>query len=280
MITNRQPARMRALGMELAAARARMGLNTRDAAKGIGSSPATVNRSEKARRISPITDVAGLLALYGVTGADRQRILELAQNLDAQEWLETGERLPRLLPFLAAFESQARSLVDFEHTVVPGLLQTPAYVRALHSAAGVTGPEQDAKVAARLDRQRVLAKLACPRYTAIIDEAALRRPCGGSEVMVQQINWLIGRAQLPHINIHVIPFRHGIYPNPGPFMMMGFADAEPIIYVEHLGVAGFIDDPVGTSRFQDRTVTLMRFALGSADTVNFLTRMAADYERS
>ncbi|SDH86859.1 Helix-turn-helix domain-containing protein [Actinokineospora alba] len=280
MITNRQPARMRALGMELAAARARMGLNTRDAAQGIGSSPATVNRSEKAKRVSPITDVAGLLALYGVTGSDRGRILELAQNLDALEWFETGDRLPWLLPFLAAFEAEARSLMEFAPAVVPGLLQTPAYVRAQHVAVGVTGADLDGMVEARLNRQKVLAKLVSPQYTAVIDEAVLRRPCGGSEVMVQQINWLIGRAKIPHINIHVIPNRHGAYPNPGMYIMMGFADAPPIAYVEHFGVAGFIDAPAGVSRFQDRTDTLMKFALGSADTVNFLTRMAADYERS
>ncbi|CRK56230.1 hypothetical protein [Alloactinosynnema sp. L-07] len=280
MISNRQPARMRALGMELAAARVHTGKTTKQAAKGIGTSPSTVNRTEKANRVAPATDVAGLLALYGITGPDRQRILELAENLDANEWLETGDRLPRLLPVLAGFESQARTLLEFSPSLIPGLLQTPAYIRALHAAAGVFGAEQDAKVEARLDRQQILAKLAAPHYTAIIDEAALRRPCGGPEVMVQQINWLIGRAQLPHIRIHVIPFRHGTHPNPGPYLWMGFASQSPIVYVEHFGVAGFIDAPDRIKKFEDLTATLMGFALGSADTVNFLTRMAADFERS
>lgn len=280
MISNRQPARMRALGMELAAARARMGLNTRDAAQGIGSSPATVNRSEKAKRISPITDVAGLLALYGVAGPDRTRILDLAQNLDGPEWMETRQGFPRLISALVDFEARARSLVHFAPAIVPGLLQTPAYARALHTAAAITGAEQEALVAARLERQKVLSTPVNPTYTAILDEAALRRPYGGGEVMAQQIHWLIGRAQLPHIHIHVIPFRHGGYENPGPFLLLRFADESPMVYVEHLGVSGFIDAPADTQRFQDLTATLGRFALGPADTVNFLTRMAADYERS
>jgi transcriptional regulator with XRE-family HTH domain len=280
MISNRQPARMRALGLELAAARARMGLNTRDAARGIGTSPATVNRSEKAKRISPATDVAGLLAIYGVTGPDRQRIMDLAEELEYREWMETRDRFPRLLSALEDFEARARSLAHFAPAIVPGLLQTPAYARALHTAAGITGPAQEAMVSARLERQQVLNKLAGPAYTAILDEAVLKRAYGGAEVMVQQINWLIGRAHLPNINIHVIPFRHGGYENPGPFLLLEFADQSPMVYVEHLGVSGFIDAQVDTGKFQDLTATLAKFALGPADTVNFLTRMAADYERS
>ncbi|WP_436496878.1 helix-turn-helix domain-containing protein [Actinokineospora sp. HUAS TT18] len=280
MTGNRRPARMRALGMELAAARVRAGKTTVQAARGIGTSPATVNRTEKANRVSLPTDVASLLTLYGITGPARHRIMDLAENLDAREWLETVDRPRRLLPTLIGFESSARTVVDFDNAVIPGLLQTPAYLRGLLTVAGVLGSEQEPYVDARIDRQRVLAKLAGPQYTAIIDEAILRRPCGGSEVMVQQINWLIGRAQLPHINIHVIPARHGMYPNWGPYRWMGFAGEPAVVYVENSGVAGFIDAPDQVAGFECRTAALMRVALGAADTVNFLTRLMADYERS
>jgi hypothetical protein len=266
--------------MELAAARVWAGKTTLQAARGIGSSPATVNRTEKANRVSPIVDVASLLTLYGITGPDRQRILDLTRDLDAQDWLETVDRSRRLLPTLVGFESSARALVDFDNAVIPGLLQTPAYLRALLTIAGITASAHERYVDARIDRQNVLAKLAAPTYTAIIDEAILRRPCGGSEVMVQQINWLIGRAQLPHVNVHVIPARHGMYANWGPFRWMGFADQPAVVYVENSGVAGFIDAPDQVSGFEDRTAALMKVALGSADTVNFLARMVADYERS
>ncbi|CRK56130.1 hypothetical protein [Alloactinosynnema sp. L-07] len=278
MISNRLPARMRALGMELAAARVYDGKTTKEAAKGIGSSPTTVNRTENAKRVSPITDVAGLLALYGVTGPDRERILDLAHNLEASEWLESCDRLPRLLPALMAFESRATSLLDFAPAEVPGLFQTPAYARAIHAACGITGADQDAMVEARLDRQNVLSKRTAPTYTAIIDEAALRRPFGGAEVMAQQIHWLIGKAQQPNINLRVIPFRLGGYRNPGQFALMGFRGVPPIVYVEHEGASGFLDAPSDAGMFQDLAARLVEFALGSADSVNFLTRMAVDYE--
>ncbi|WP_157368351.1 DUF5753 domain-containing protein [Alloactinosynnema sp. L-07] len=223
--------------------------------------------------------MAGLLALYGVTGADRKRLLEMAENLDARAWVEPHEDVLRLRSALMAFEGRARSLLNFSAGVVPGLLQTPAYARALHSVAGVTGEQQDEMVETRMDRQTVLTKVACPQYVAIIDEAVFRRGYGGAEVMVQQIDWLIGRAQQPNISIHVIPFRHGGYACPGPFSMLGFADMPPLVFWEHGGLSGFLDASADTDLFQDAAARLMRFALGSADSVNFMTRMAADYER-
>jgi hypothetical protein len=271
---------MRALGMELAAARVFAGKTTRQAAAGIGSSPATVNRSEKANRVSPVTDIAGLLALYGVTGEARDRILELAENLDARLWVEPRSEVHRMFLALKAFESKARTLMHFAPGTVPGLLQTPAYARALHVVAGFSGAELDSLVEARIDRQRVFTKLAAPHYTAIIDEAVVRRPYGGAEVMVQQIHWLIGRAEQPNIDIHVIPFRHGGYANPGPFLALGFADYPPLVFVENCGISSFLDATEDTGVFQEAAARLMRFALGSADSVNLLSRIAADYERS
>ncbi|MBC6446951.1 helix-turn-helix domain-containing protein [Actinokineospora xionganensis] len=280
MISNRLPARMRALAMELKVLRAQSGLNTQKAAARIGTSTATLNRTEKAKRISHITDVAALLAVYGVTGPKRTWLLELAENLNAREWLETGDRLPHLLPALAGFEAEADVLVNFAHSIVPGLLQTPAYARALHASEDITGTDQEAMVAARLERQKVLMSPNGPKYVAILDEAVLRRPYGGSEVMAQQIHWLIGRARMPNLNILVIPFRHGGYPNPGMFSLFEFRSTPPIVYVETEAVSGFLDAPEEIKKFQGRAAKLVKVALGSADTVNFLTRMAADYERS
>lgn len=247
----------------------------------MGLSVASLNRSETAKRISPIRDIAGLLALYGVIGADRDRILDLAENLDAREWLETGDRLPRLIAPLVGFEAQAQSLAEFAPAYIPGLLQTPAYVRAIMALATTTDDQgREERIAARLERQKILTKRVSPTYLAIIDEAVLRRSFGGPEVMVQQLHWLIGRAALPHITIQVIPFKHGGYKNPGPYVLFGFRSEPPIVYVENHGVSGFLHTSVNIDKFQGVTATLARHALGAADTVNFLTRMVADYERS
>jgi hypothetical protein len=78
----------------------------------------------------------------------------------------------------------------------------------------------------------------------------------------------------------VIPFRLGGYRNPGSFALLGFRDAPPVVYVEHEGASGFLDAPKDASMFQEHAVRLTEFALGSADSVNFLTKMASDYEWS
>lgn len=272
---------MRALAMELKVLRARTGLNTRDATAQIGTSTATLNRTEKAKRISHITDIAALLAIYGVTGPERARLLEMAENLDAREWLESGDRLlPWLRPALAGFESVATTITAFAPTYVPGLLQTPAYLRALMAFADTDDHGRAERVAARLERQKVLTKLVSPKYVAILDEAVLQRPIGGPEVMAQQIHWLIGRAALPHVKILVIPFKHGGYANPGTFSKLEFRSEPPIIYVENDGASGFLDSPDQVGLFQRHTASLEKKALPPTDTVNFLKCMAADYERS
>lgn len=279
MIRNQQPARLRALAMELKAARALSGKTTRQAAKAMGLSIASLNRSETAKRISPIRDIAGLLALYGVIGADRDRILDLAENLDAREWLETGDHARLMAPFVG-FEAQAQSIAEFAPAYIPGLLQTPAYVRAIMALATTDDQGREERIATRLERQKILAKRVSPTYVAIIDEAVLRRSFGGPEVMVQQLHWLIGRAALPHITIQVIPFKHGGYKNPGAYVLYGFRSDLPIVYIENHGASGFLHTSVDIDKFQGATAALARHALGAADSVNFLKRMVADYERS
>ncbi|WP_436495643.1 helix-turn-helix domain-containing protein [Actinokineospora sp. HUAS TT18] len=279
MIRDRQPARMRALGKELVDARKRAGKTGRQVKAATGLSLATLSRNENGLRAPSVLNVATLLAVYGVIGAERDRLLDMAAKVHDPTWLEAAndQRIPRLLPALCGFESEASLIVHFAPFMVPGLMQTPAYLRSAMTLSTIPGHEE--RIEARLRRQSILNKIVPPHYVALIDEAALRRPFGGAEVMVQQLNWLIGRAQQPNITIRVIPFRHGGYINHGMYALMEFRDAPPVIYVEG-EATGFLDGPQATPKFRTRTADLERIALGQADSVNFLMRMVADYERS
>ncbi|CRK55671.1 hypothetical protein [Alloactinosynnema sp. L-07] len=266
--------------MGLQAARTRAAKTGRQVCAAAGMSLASLSRTENGKRAPSLVNVAALLAIYGVTGDERDDILDLAAKVHEPHWLETGDQLPRLLPALAGFEAEAKLIVHFAPFMVPGLLQTPAYMRSMAVHANADDLVVQERIEARLKRQEILGKIVAPQYVALLDEAALRRPFGGSEVMVQQLHWLIGRAQQPNITIRVIPFRHGGYMNPGMYSLMEFREAPPIVYVEAEGASGFLDGPKATQRFRSRTATLEKIALGSADSVNFLTRMVADYERS
>lgn len=279
-MSERLPARLRALASELTRLREQAGLTTRQAAARAGISIATVNRTENAKRIPSVADVATLLAIYGVVGAERKRILAMVEEVNAPGWMETSPRLTHLLKALTDFESEAASIVNFAPSIVPGLLQTPGYARAIMAASWLPESGQPALVAARMDRQKVLTKLSPPTYTAYLDEAVLRRPHGGTPVMAEQIRWLMDRAKLPNLCIRVIPFRHGGYHNPGHFSMLAFARTSSMVYVEHDGASGFLDQPEDIELFHNLAARLTKVALGSADSVNFLARMAADFERS
>ncbi|CRK61005.1 hypothetical protein [Alloactinosynnema sp. L-07] len=280
MISNESPARVRALAMELKAAREGANLRTRDAARMIGTSAPTLSRTETAKRFALATDVSALLAIYGVTGADRTRIMELAENLDAPHWLESGDHRPRLLPALKHFERRAIKITQFSPALVPGLLQTPAYIRALMRFANSDEQVREEWIAARLDRQAILNARLSPRYVAYLDEGMLRRPCGGSEVMTHQLQWLMGRDEQPHITVRIIPFKHGFYDSHGAFTLFEFRDDDPIVYIESADAAGFLHASESIARFRGFAGKLDRVALGSSDSVDFLARMVVDYGRS
>ncbi|SDJ17061.1 Helix-turn-helix domain-containing protein [Actinokineospora alba] len=279
-MSERLPARLRALASELTRLREQAGLTTRQVAARMGTSIATINRTENAKRTPSVADVATMLAIYGVTGAERTRILTMVEEVNSPGWMEVSPRFTHLLKALIDFESEAISIVNFGPSIVPGLLQTPGYARAITKTGLLDESQREALVSARMDRQKVLVKLVAPRYIAFLDEAALRRPYGGQEVMANQIRWLMDRAKLPNMEIRVIPFRHGGYRNPGHFAMFEFERTSRIVYVEHDGASGFLDELDDINLFAHTTSGLMKVALGSADSVNFLARILADYERS
>jgi hypothetical protein len=180
---------------------------------------------------------------------------------------------------LITFESQATRITEFQPLVAPGLLQTHAYIRAVMEASGVPDLDADARVAARAGRQTVLTRKDPPRYTAILDEAVLRRPFGGRAVMAEQVRRVIELAELPNVTVQVLPFERGGYPVYGPYVLLQFAKARDIVHLEHKQASGFLDEPEDTAPFQQLTDTLKAVALEPAGTSEFLAAVAADYDR-
>lgn len=280
MSERQSSARARALAAELKGLRAGAGLNTRDAAKRIGISSASLNRSELGIRMPEPEEVSALLVVYGVTGLERERVLELARAANASGWWEiSGNALPTQLPTLITFESQATKITNFEPLVVPGLMQTQAYMRAVMERFGAPETDADARVSARAGRQTVLTRKHAPRYLAIVDEAALRRPFGGPKVMADQMRRMVEIADLPNVTLQVIPFDRGGYPVYGPYAKLEFGKAPAIVHLEHKQASGFLDRPEDTGPFQHLTDTLRVAALEPAATREFLAAMATEYDR-
>jgi transcriptional regulator with XRE-family HTH domain len=139
-------------------------------------------------------------------------------------------------------ESHARRLRNFELVVVPGLLQTEAYARAvLRTRVGATEEELDEAVAARLERQQILGHEHPPQLWVLIDEAVIRRPVGGAEVMAEQLEFLASTARRPHIVLQVIPLAAGAHEGMrgGAFVLADFED-DPSLGYQDTAVSGQI----------------------------------------
>lgn len=272
--------RARGLGAELRDLRAAKSLTTREVAARLGWSASRVSRTENGRRNISSEDVAALLVLYGVTGAERDRLLTLAREADQPGWWETRHPgLPSQLNALIGFESQATRIIDLQLVLVPGLLQSPEYTRAVMERTGVPANEIETRVATRLSRQVILSRADPPEYLAILDEAVVRRPIGGRTVMIEQLRRLVGIAERPGISLQVIPYGVGAHAGlNGSFMMLEFAKARTIVHLEHTRSSLFLDDPDDVSPFATGIDTLREMALDPMKSAEFIASVAAEYE--
>jgi transcriptional regulator with XRE-family HTH domain len=278
----RGTARVRGLAAELKDLRASAGLSTRDAAAQAGLSTSKLNRIELGRRVIALEDMVALLVVYGVTGLERERLLTMTREVGVPGWWERGGvSLPKELPALINFESEATRIVEVALLRIPGLFQTPDYIRTILTSAGVTGTSMEAMVSARIGRQAVLSRANGPRYLAIIDEAALRRPVGGHHVMAEQLRYVISMCRRTNVDMRVIPFDRGAHTGlDGGYVTLAFPTARPIVYLEHKRSSLFVDEPDDVTPFQEATDILVKTALDSPESVEFLDRLAADYDRS
>lgn len=265
-------ARIRTIAAELRDLRENAELNTRDAARRVDMSPATLNRLENgARAINP-EEISALLAIYNVTGLERERLMRMSREANTPGWWEIGGgNLPKELPPLINFEAEATAITHVSMLRIPGLLQTTGYTRAVLAATGVTGQDMETMVSARLGRQSVLSKPEPPQYLVILDEAVLRRPVGSRQVMADQLAHIARCAKEPHIDVRVVPFERGDHTGlDGTYVVMEFAKARPIVHLEHKRSSLFIDEPDDVAPFHAATDTLIATALGPQDSLEFV----------
>jgi transcriptional regulator with XRE-family HTH domain len=210
---------------ELRRARARAGLTQDQLAEKVAYSPSLVAHVETGTR-APSADFAGRV----------------------DEVLDTDGLLSRLQPFVRSeaypawfrdwveIEREARSLRWFEPLLIPGLLQTPGYARAVLEAANPASSEDeiDRLVSARMDRQSILTQEAPPLLWVIIDEGILSRPVGGAQVMREQIDRLLAAARQPKIMLQVVPVAAGAHAGlDGHFVIASFDGAADVAYLNN-----------------------------------------------
>jgi transcriptional regulator with XRE-family HTH domain len=211
--------------------RERAGLSRSELARQICKSVSLVQAIELGQRAATAEVTADLEAALGADGALARLRDEMGDRLSYQAF-------PDWFQDWALKEAEAATLRWFEPLIVPGLLQTEDYARAIfRTRFRITDDEIDEQVAARLKRQEILARDEPPSFWVILDEWVLRRPVGGRYVMLEQVKRLIEAARLPHIVIEVIPASAGAHEGlAGAFAIAEFEDASSVGYQE--GAAG------------------------------------------
>lgn len=269
--------RARGLRRELKRLRNQAKLNVDDAGKRSGLSGPTLSRIESGKRGVTVDEVEHLLDAYQVPLPQQREYLEMAERAAERGWWQAyGSQLTDATQTQIALEEDATTITNFEPVVVPGLLQTAAYARAVISTVGLraTPREVETKVAARMARQAILTKPDPPRLVALFDEAVLHREVGGRPVMTRQLRHLIDATTQPNVTILVIPFTAGAHAAvEGSFAIMEFGLDPGAVLLEGKTADLFLEEDHEIAAYQDTARILSELALGVDDSVALIEQV-------
>ncbi|MEU5159688.1 helix-turn-helix transcriptional regulator [Streptomyces sp. NPDC020875] len=243
----------RLLGDELRFHRERLGYTLSEAAEVIRASTSKVSRLERGESPAKPRDVHDLAVFYGLSRDERGQLEQLvSQVVNADLYERFADVTPQYLKRLIRLEGSAQKISVFEPRVVPGLLQTGDYARAMvRLVADASLPDADVErvVALRKERQVRLGKGA-PRLVAVICEEVLYRPYGGPRVMAEQMEFLLRATGEYRVNVRILG-RAAVTP-PHPIFHLGFADGQgqELAYVEHLDGANYITQKRQLDRYR------------------------------
>ncbi|WP_405939791.1 helix-turn-helix domain-containing protein [Streptomyces sp. NBC_00726] len=236
------------LGKRLQELRERAGLSRDQAAKVLRVTAATVRRMETAEVALKIPYVQALLKAYGISDAENDAFVELAEEANRPGWWQRfHDVLPDWFSMYVSLEGAASLLRMYEPHFVPGLLQTEDYARTVMrtGAVGQTRPEDiERHVALRMERQSLLTRPDAPRLWVVMDETVLRRPVGSAEIMRAQADKLLEATAMPNVTLQIAEFSTGHHPGTyGPFVLFRFAVPElpDMVYSEYLTGAVYFD---------------------------------------
>jgi transcriptional regulator with XRE-family HTH domain len=274
--------RRRELGARLRGLRLEKGLTVDQVAELLLCSPSKVSRMETGQRGATARDIRDLCGIYGVTQETQvASMMELAKEGKQQGWWQSYE-----LDYFATYvglEQAATWLCYYQSSIVPGLLQTPDYARAMHQGslpAEFTTERADALIEVRLRRQQILTRRdPLLRLEAIIDEAVLHRVVGGPGVMAAQLRHLVEAGNMPNVTLRAIPFGAGAHPAmDNMFNILEFGDVAPrLVYVEGLMGWLFIEKERDVARYEQILEHLREIALDPKETIDLISKIGAQY---
>lgn len=258
-------------GAELRRLREKAGWSQEQLGERVFCSGTYVGQFESAVR-RPQTDVSKQFDEVLGSGEHIQRLCRLARQ----------SKHPDYFADAAELEKHAITISEYAPMLVPGLLQTESYARALTRATLPFAPEEEIEehVRARLDRQRLLGDPTTPQLWAVIHEAVLRVPMGGSAIMCEQLLRVAELGRAHRIMVQVLPFEAAAQAVlNGMASGMTFKDAPPVTYTEGAGTGQLIDEPSLVEQNQKSYDLVRAAALSPVASLTLLESVAEDYKR-
>ncbi|MGW6508383.1 helix-turn-helix domain-containing protein [Streptomyces niveus] len=256
-------------GEELKLRRIAAGMTQEALARLVVCSPTLISHFEAGRRLPSPSDAKRIDQALGTDGFF-ERWLE---DLDAKH--------PKFFAAVAELERQTTEIRHYGSSLIPGLLQTEAYARALYRAyrPNHRAEELDRRVVNRVERAQILDGPSGPVFWSLLDEAALRRKVGGPDVMAKQLRKIENMAAAGRLRLHVLPFEVGAHALiEGMLYLMRFADAPPVAYAEGVNTGYLVDDPAQVSHCQTNYDLALSEALSQQESLALLRAAAEGYE--
>ncbi|MFI9171834.1 helix-turn-helix domain-containing protein [Streptomyces lincolnensis] len=220
----------------------------------------------------------------------RRMLPEYARSLD--EVLDTGDffrrncgaaarsKYPDHFAEAADAEAIATVIKEYAPLLIPGLLQTSEYARAVFRAYQPTAPEDviNELLSARLERADILGDPTKPLLWAVLDEAVLRRETGGPRVMAEALHHVVALIRRHRVIVQVLPFSAGAHASmTGALTLMGFEDAPPLAFIEGPSMGRLEDDPATVTRHELSYDLLRASALPPRESLALIESVAEDY---
>ncbi|MCT2590964.1 helix-turn-helix transcriptional regulator [Streptomyces sp. N2-109] len=255
-------------GEELRLRRVAAGMTQEAVSEGVVCSPTLISHFEAGRRLPSPDDAQRL-----------DRVLD-TDGFFARWLKDLDSKYADHFEPVAELERQATEIRQYGASLIPGLLQTEGYARAVFRAHSPnhTAEDLDRSVVIRLSRGQLLEAPPEPVVWTLLDEAALRRRIGGPRVMAEQLGKIAGMAEAGRLRLHVLPFGVGEHALlEGMVYLMAFDEAAPVAYVEGLHTGHLIDDPAMVSNCQAVYDLALSDALSHQDSLALVKATAEDY---
>ncbi|SER38316.1 Helix-turn-helix domain-containing protein [Actinokineospora terrae] len=277
----------RLLGAELLRLRELAGLTQDEAAEHLGKAGNKISRVESGKIGIDKTDLDVLLERYQASEKDRLWCRELSRLSKPKRGRPTGETTlylgPRWFRAFRDLETDASEIMEVGTEIIPGILQTDDYIRAMFDAQGEDAADHvvDDALRVRADRRTLLNRENAARFAFVLSESVVRRQIGGPAVMADQLRHLAEIAVQPNVTLQIIPFDARSYAHlctDFTLFRFGHEMANDIVYLEMFSDAAYLDKPPETvRRYGELFGRLRGVALGPVESRHLVATVAEEY---